>query len=104
MGESIQNLVVHRRDPHDVYIGRPSKWGNPFIIGVHGTRKEVCGLYRDWIYGRVSAPYNQKPPSIKEIQLELRGKILGCHCHPKLCHGLFLAHIANKPKGLFNDY
>jgi hypothetical protein len=30
--------VVHcKRAPHDVYIGRPSRWGNPYIIGHDGT-------------------------------------------------------------------
>ena len=23
-----------------VYIGRGSKWGNPYVIGKHGTREE----------------------------------------------------------------
>jgi len=30
---------------YDVYIGRPSKWGNPFVIGKDGTRKEVVAQY-----------------------------------------------------------
>ena len=30
--------VVHcTRGTHDIYIGRPSKWGNPFVIGKDGT-------------------------------------------------------------------
>ena len=30
-----QGFVVHsKRSAYDVYIGRPSKWGNPFAIGV----------------------------------------------------------------------
>lgn len=32
--------------PEDaVYIGRGSKWGNPFVIGRHGTRAEVIAKY-----------------------------------------------------------
>jgi hypothetical protein len=39
--------VVHcKREPYDVYIGRPSKWGNPFQIGRDGTRDEVIAKYR----------------------------------------------------------
>lgn len=35
--------VVHcKKSKYDVYIGRPSIWGNPFTIGKDGTRKEVC--------------------------------------------------------------
>ena len=34
--------VVHcKRERHHVYIGRPSKWGNPFVVGKHGTRAKV---------------------------------------------------------------
>lgn len=29
-----------------VYIGRPSRWGNPFIIGRHGDRAAVIAKYR----------------------------------------------------------
>jgi hypothetical protein len=32
-----------------VYIGRPSKWGNPFVIGRDGTREQVIAKYRDWL-------------------------------------------------------
>ncbi|MFM7243676.1 MAG: DUF4326 domain-containing protein, partial [Planctomycetaceae bacterium] len=32
-------FVVHcKRSAYDVYIGRPSKWGNPFEIGRDGDR------------------------------------------------------------------
>ena len=34
---------------YDVYIGRPSKWGNPFVVGKDGTREEVIGKYKKWI-------------------------------------------------------
>lgn len=42
--------VVHcKKASYDVYIGRPSKWGNPFVIGKHGTRDEVIQRYREWL-------------------------------------------------------
>ena len=42
--------VVHcKKDRHDVYIGRGSKWGNPFKIGEDGDRHEVIQKYRDYI-------------------------------------------------------
>jgi hypothetical protein len=36
-------VLNKRTDTHDgaVYIGRGSKWGNPFVIGRDGTRAEV---------------------------------------------------------------
>jgi hypothetical protein len=43
-------LVVHcKRAAHDVYIGRPSKWGNPFVIGRDGTREDVIAAYEAWL-------------------------------------------------------
>ena len=38
--------VVHcKRARYDVYIGRPSKWGNPYVIGPDGTREQVIAKY-----------------------------------------------------------
>ena len=42
--------AVHcKRERHHVYIGRPSKWGNPFVVGKHGQRGECIGLYESWL-------------------------------------------------------
>jgi Domain of unknown function (DUF4326) len=41
--------VGRRSAPDRVYVGRPSKWGNPFVIGRDGTRDEVIAKYRAWI-------------------------------------------------------
>ena len=62
-----------------VYIGRPSKWGNPFVIGKDGTRKEVIQKYREWL--------SQHPELIEAARRELAGKDLVCYCAPKACHG-----------------
>ena len=76
--------VVHRSQPYDVYIGRPSKWGNPFIMGVDGTREEVIEKYRQWIL--------QKPDLLKDLH-QLKGKTLGCWCKPNACHGDVLIEL-----------
>ena len=44
-------LVLNKKQlsgavPNAVYIGRPSIWGNPFVIGKDGTRAEVV-VWRD---------------------------------------------------------
>jgi hypothetical protein len=63
-------LVVHcKRAPHDVYIGRPSKWGNPFVIGRDGTRDEVIARYEAWLL--------EQPELITALP-ELAGMTLGC--------------------------
>ena len=79
--------VVHcKRDKYDVYIGRPSKWGNPFEIGKDGTRKEVIEKYAAWI---------KTQPNLLADLHELRGKSLGCWCSPSACHGDVLMKLAN---------
>ena len=73
-----------------VYIGRPSKWGNPFKIGVHGTREQAIEKYR----GRIMANIADNP-RVFDLS-ELRGKDLVCWCHPQPCHGDVLLELANK--------
>jgi hypothetical protein len=96
-------VVHHKKSKFDVYIGRPSPWGNPFTIGIHGSRAEVIALYRDWINGKIRSPDGAEPPTKDEIRSELRGKRLGCWCAPIACHGEYLAFIANQKPGLFSQ-
>ena len=80
--------VVHfRKDPYDVYIARPSKWGNPFKIGIDGDRREVIEKYRLWLL--------EQPELMTEIA-ELHGKTLGCWCRPYFCHGDVILEIAKQ--------
>ena len=79
--------VVHcKKEPYDVYIGRPSKWGNPFPIGPNNSRNEVIAKCDLWLDGLIEAPNGEIPPTEEEIEF-LRGKRLGCYCKPKPCHG-----------------
>ncbi|QBQ74671.1 ribonucleoside diphosphate reductase [Burkholderia phage BcepSauron] len=91
-------LVRNQKDEYDVYIGRPSRWGNPFSLE-GGTRKQVLALHRKWIDGLIEAPCGTRPPTRAEIRRELRGKRLGCFCRPRACHGDYLAEIANASTG-----
>ncbi len=74
---------VHcKRDCFDFYIGRPSRWGNPFRIGRDGTRSEVVQKFRAWL---------QEPAQWRlqaQAAYQLQGKILGCWCNAdQACHG-----------------
>jgi hypothetical protein len=84
-------FVVHcKREPYDVYIGRPSIWGNPFRIGEHGmSREDVIEAYRNWINAPLQEPLRAR------ARRELKGKILGCYCAPQKCHGDILTEVAN---------
>ena len=44
-------VLNKRTGTHDgaIYIGRGSKWGNPFVIGKDGTRAEVIEKYGQWL-------------------------------------------------------
>lgn len=73
---------------HGVYIGRPSKWGNPFVIGRDGFRKDVIDKHKWWLL-------NERPDLVEAAKIELRGKNLICFCSPLACHGDVLLEIAN---------
>ena len=70
-----------------VYIGRGSPWGNPFVIGKHGTRGEVCDKYEKMV--EADKDFRAR------IVAELAGKDLVCFCKPLRCHGDYLLSIAN---------
>lgn len=74
--------------PEDaVYIGRPSIFGNPFIIGIDGSRKDVIEKYRRHL------ALNTELRNL--VIKELKGKDLVCWCSPLPCHGDVLLEIAN---------
>ena len=76
-----------------IYIGRPSKWGNPIILGPRGDRVRVCMDYAKWLLTQEEL--------LAAIPVELKDKLLGCHCAPDLCHGNILAKVAdNGPAAL----
>ena len=70
--------------PGAVYVGRPSKWGNPYTIGQDGTREEVISLYRDWIA--------KKPELIGELAA-MNPQTLVCWCAPLPCHADVLKEL-----------
>jgi hypothetical protein len=91
--------VVHcRKEKYDVYIGRPSKWGNPFshldeTIAKYkvNTREESIEAFRKWI------TEGEGMHLLNDLH-ELDGKILGCWCKPKSCHGDVLIELVEKSK------
>ena len=84
------SVVNRSRSEYDVYIGRPSDWGNPFEIGKDGTRAEVIAKYKAYILA--------KPELLARLP-ELKGKRLGCWCYPKHCHGDVLVELIDKLHG-----
>jgi len=94
--KKIMRVVHCKREEYDVYIGRPSKWGNPFTHikdkktkaeFVVDTREEAIAKYREWI---------QTQPQLLSSLGELKGKVLGCWCKPQACHGDVLLELIEK--------
>lgn len=78
----------HTGYPADaIYVGRGSNFGNPFVVGVDGTREEVIAKYREWFLSR--------PKLVSKAKQELAGKDLVCFCAPKACHADVLLEIVN---------
>ena len=87
----MKTKVVHcKKEKYDVYIGRPSIFGNPFEIGKDGTRKEVIKLYKKHFYYLL-----EKDERFKWEVLGLKGKTLGCWCKPQDCHGDVIVEYLN---------
>lgn len=88
--------VVHcKRESYDVYIGRPSQWGNPFSHKqVSGTTKVPTRELAILAF-RVRLWENLRDGSVTVEELAaLHGKTLGCWCHPQPCHGDVLVAAA----------
>lgn len=86
--------------PNGIYIGRAnkwlglpeSKWHNPFPMKKESDRPEVIRKFREYILSR---------EDLMNSLEELDGKVLGCYCSPKNCHGHVLLELLEVKK---NEY
>lgn len=70
-----------------IYVGRPSRWGNPFSVQRYG-RKGAIERYSVWLTERLAK---------RQLNLrELEGKDLVCWCAPRACHADILLRHANQ--------
>lgn len=106
-----ENLKEWMADENNVYIGRAgivfitttnttikerfpktsSLFANPFKIGKDGTRDEVLMKYESYITARLD-----NDMKLRQELLNLKGKTLGCWCHPEPCHGNVLIKLITK--------
>jgi hypothetical protein len=93
MGNETVTTVVNRKSGahYDVFIGRPSVFGNPFRIGEHGNRVQVIEMYEQYARQRL-----KEDAQFREAVKGLYGKRLGCYCVPLKCHGTVLARLAEE--------
>ena len=82
LGRMTTVVHINNHDGYDVYIGRPSKWGNPFRLADYGNdRHLVVRMFEQWL--RRPAQQSLIEAAVKELD----GKRLGCYCRPAQCHG-----------------
>lgn len=83
--------VVHcKKEKFSVYIGRPSVFGNPFVIGKHGNREQVIKMFEDWARSN-----NSLLAAIDKLKED---DVLGCWCKPLACHGDVIVRLFNERK------
>lgn len=105
-----------------VYVGRPTRWGNPFKVGmvvdrialtdrrgethVHEIRVETPAqaveFYRRWLDGAPLLVGGHelagRPPTAAQIRAELAWRDLACWCGlDQPCHADVLLERANTP-------
>ena len=73
-------------NPNYVYIGRPSKWGNPFTVAIHGQEGAV-EVHARWV--------RDQEQLLIDLD-QLKDKTLVCYCKPLACHGDMLATLAGE--------
>lgn len=79
-----------RMPKNTVYVGRGSKWGNPFRIGVDGNASDCCDKYQMYIFSAFGIE------DFLALQEELGGKNLACWCPLNSpCHADLLLKLAN---------
>jgi len=89
-------------DPNNLYIGRrgivfidgerypkiDSPWANPYKIDKDNNREDVLKEYEEYIKNKIN---------LTDLNLnDLKGKVLGCWCHPEKCHGDILIKLLNE--------
>ena len=84
----VLNKRIDRIPADAVYVGRPSIYGNPFVIGRDGSRADVVAEYRTWLMVQ---------SKISEADIKaLHGKDLVCWCSPAPCHADVLLEVTNQ--------
>lgn len=84
-------VVNKYKESYDVYIGRGTKWGNPYSVNAEKSKFDVLScsdldecieMYANHLWEMI------KDGRVTKADLrELAGKKLGCFCKPKKCHG-----------------
>ena len=80
-------VFIKNKDGKERYPKENSKWHNPYKVGEKYSRKTSLEKYKEYILDKI-----KNNPEIYNLK-ELKGKNLGCWCHPELCHGHVLRDL-----------
>lgn len=83
---------IRKTKKYDIYVGRGSKWGNPYSHiygkGIYCSNRSIAiKKYEEYI---------KSNKELLESLHELKGKVLGCYCSPKRCHGEILIKLVEE--------
>ena len=97
-----------RMPPNTVYVGRPTKWGNPFIVSCDPRSLEHYADFTTNVDHWDGWPCKDRATAVEAYRrmiakrlssldtAELRGKDLACWCPlDQPCHGDVLLELAN---------
>lgn len=87
-----------------VNVARPGRWGNPFVVGEHGTRVQCCAMFHQLSRGLIdfssSVDVDLQLTMYRRLRRhlgDLAGRDLACWCplDGGACHGDVLIFLAN---------
>jgi hypothetical protein len=102
----VTKVVNLKNEKYDIYIGRAGYgksgyFGNPIKRGkfcqvcgkIHVNKGSTIKCFKVYFHDRI-----EKDEEFKNAVLSLKGKILGCFCKPKDCHGDIIVEYLNSIK------
>lgn len=84
----VWNKRLHNVPPEAVYVGRPSNWGNPYVLGKDGARGSTIARFEAYARGRLGYEPDWLAPLV--------GKDLVCWCSPDPCHADVLMRLIDE--------
>ena len=89
-----------RMPPNTMKVDRTTKWGNPFVVGKHGTRAECVEYFGYMLNGYICLTEGDPDEQIAYRKMvirdraELKGKNLACWCPLNApCHADLLLQV-----------
>ena len=87
-----QRTKGFRLPPDCIYVGRPTKWGNPFTVEAYG-RTQAVAKFREALMC-----HPEQLGFTRADLAQLRGKPLACYCPiSSPCHADCLIEFSNAP-------